>query len=357
MDFKRYVSELSAYPNRRKKLRKTASVILFSFVERRERWVYEIHKFLREQQQKNKKVIKTIKGKPKALAEKDVRKNTRNLLSLGLIKVVRVEQKVKRKPPTIYYRLTTGGIFNLLSNQSDWNMEQMKNLFENYSDNIIFETFVYPYLKQETILQFNFAEPMEDLINYLKRICGLTSDADLKRLSEPFTYRVLFKWGTTSEMPMFLSSFLNEEFGIKWVKDTSKFEQTSPNIIMISSSSNVHTLKFELNNEKNMVTLVERGRQIATLKMDPNLNVLYPDESTTEDVLVRNIEQKMKLYRLQLASTLLEFTLFYSHHIKNPQKLIYLLNDERLLDFIVQTEKDYAEDIKTYKELMTKYLQ
>ena len=79
------------------------------------------------------------------MAYKNVHKRMQKLRSVNLIEEVKKESKHGAK----YYKLSTAGIYRLLTNSESMTYSK-DQLFKNYGNNIIFRTFLYPYFEPET---------------------------------------------------------------------------------------------------------------------------------------------------------------------------------------------------------------
>ncbi|HET7390103.1 MAG TPA: hypothetical protein VFJ51_04705 [Nitrososphaeraceae archaeon] len=80
---------------------------------------------------------------------KNVYKRVIRLRDLNLIEKVEKESRHE----AIYYRLSTGGIYNLIHKQRRLFVKLLKKVLQNYEDNITFKTLLYPYLEKK----YNFS--------------------------------------------------------------------------------------------------------------------------------------------------------------------------------------------------------
>jgi hypothetical protein len=114
------------------------------------------------------------------MAYKNVNKWVNALLLSGLLQKFETDSKIS-KHKAIYYRLTEKGIYqlflnrlnSLLVNQSDVRKGTPPNalsFFQNYSDSMLFETFLYPYFEKDTLLAIG-SRLLWDLYGYLSSCC------------------------------------------------------------------------------------------------------------------------------------------------------------------------------------------
>lgn len=109
-------------------------------------------------------------------AYKNVHKKVQRLLSLNLITK---DKTYKSKRGEIMYRLTSEGIFYILSNSEFMFKGEVKRLFFYYGDDQFFYEFVYPYLSRESILNISDELFFIDLSRHIRDICyALNARAD-----------------------------------------------------------------------------------------------------------------------------------------------------------------------------------
>jgi hypothetical protein len=119
------------------------------------------------------------------MAYKNVNKRVNALLSSGLIIEETEIDDGNNKHNAKYYRLTEYGIFQLFLNrlhsmfinQSDVRKgkelpasSNVLTFFRNYSDSMLFEIFLYPYFKKDSIFAIG-DDLLFDLYRYLSSCC------------------------------------------------------------------------------------------------------------------------------------------------------------------------------------------
>jgi hypothetical protein len=98
---------------------------------------------------------------------KNTHKRVKRLESLGLIEPVK-ETEIKAedtKHGAKYYRITDAGMFYMFREGGDKVSELLPSIIEAHGNYLIFETFLYPYFKKETLLALGkaFTITEEDL--------------------------------------------------------------------------------------------------------------------------------------------------------------------------------------------------
>jgi DNA-binding PadR family transcriptional regulator len=111
-----------------------------------------------------------LKSQSKPMAYRNVHKRLKRLEELKFIEQEKEEQKFKRN--AIYYKLTTFGLFYILSKHPiSWE----KDLLIKYREDIILKTLLYPYFEENTIENCGFM--LRWLIaQYLRDCCNITLD-------------------------------------------------------------------------------------------------------------------------------------------------------------------------------------
>jgi hypothetical protein len=110
---------------------------------------------------------------PDTIVYKNVHTRVIRLYELNLIENVEKESERGAK----YYRLSTGGIYNLIRKQRRLFIKIIKNVLQNYEDNIIFKMLLYPYLEKNTILHIYDTRLLSKICGYLYDCCEATEIA------------------------------------------------------------------------------------------------------------------------------------------------------------------------------------
>jgi hypothetical protein len=86
-------------------------------------------------------------------------------------------ERVKRESPCAakYYRLSIGGVYNLIFKRRQSFLKVIKRLFQNYSHNIIFTSFLYPHFAGDTVVRCTLSSTTLQIIcSYVYDCCELT---------------------------------------------------------------------------------------------------------------------------------------------------------------------------------------
>ena len=148
MDYSKYMSEISTY--QRIELEDTERSFLFKIING---------------QDSAYKILSYFKLRRQTMSYKNIQYILRRLQELYLIEEVRG----KFLRGTIYYRLTTLGLFHIFSKMASYPPE----LLIKYKDNIILKTLIYPYFEEETIKHCT-ARFYSAIIQYLRECCQTT---------------------------------------------------------------------------------------------------------------------------------------------------------------------------------------
>ena len=169
IDYEDYLSQISKFQDRNYDLGPTASRILFYFILRPYLSTYQIFSFLRM----------TLSNR---MAYKNVHEIVKKLHSLELIELVGKKLLKKERDSLhnpIYYKLTTGGIFHLIYKDQislmTSDIGRIKKFFQNYSENIVFRTILYPYFDEQSLSRMDNSIIIEGILDYLNKCCAITN--------------------------------------------------------------------------------------------------------------------------------------------------------------------------------------
>jgi hypothetical protein len=195
--YKRYIAALRQYRHRNVILDKPSREILYSFTTGDHISAYQVHSILNKSGRLKIDYI-------------NVNKKIKTLLGLNLISQSDTKNTTKAIRKPIYYRLTTGGLFNLFCwyNEMSWRNEMRgKEIFENYGENIILETLVYPYFERSTIMEFKDNDSNEcitDLfymiLEYISR-CSRDTEETISELDYMQVVQYIFRFSWNNLKP------------------------------------------------------------------------------------------------------------------------------------------------------------
>jgi hypothetical protein len=329
-DYREYIAEISKFPNRNAEPGSVAIDILRHFLSNDVISAYQI--------------FKNLKSKGRPMAYKNVNKRVQKLRSLNLIK----EVKMQSEHGAIYYRLTTGGIFNLLYKYKFRSVMWLykDEFFQNYGDNIIFKTLVYPYFDRETILKSYDYISIFELFSYLIRCCEITDNALTSLKTGEPVKKFLFEWNSIpGDGEDFLLISMQSVFGFTWaIKENVKIEKfENDNAIKVLSTDNSLFIRLEDKKNKAVMTTND-GRTfelIVRTHEHGQATVYFPYKSAEEGVL-ENIANQISLTVPILAFSIITKSTF------NKDQAKILLKDKKFYSLLVYTKKEFLNHYNAF---------
>jgi hypothetical protein len=329
MSVKEYMSEILKYPKRNAEMGRVAQLILNWFPDSPYYSAYQIYNIFK------------LKDEP--MAYKNVHKRMQKLRCLNFIEEVKMESKHGAK----YYKLTTAGIYRLLTNSEAMSYSKSQ-FFKNYGNNIIFRTFLYPYFERETFLQIHHAASFGEVSSYLSKCCQemetiLSHSSDDSDLEFP-----LFNWnkvpGEDNEDLLYL---MKELFGFKW---------TSKENVKIEKSINKDTLKI-LSSKSSIFIRLDEEKNRAIMTTDDGRTFEFTVESTNEgldigfDFPVADWTRLYLWYHLGPLITNLAFFLIRSTSNTGIHDAKVLSQDKRFMRLLKQTKEEFLNYYQQFIEL------
>ena len=136
--------------------------------------------------------------------------------------------RVKRESPRAakYYRLSTGGVYSLIFKRKQSFLRVIKSLFQNYSHNIIFTSFIYPHFARDSVVICSLSSTTLQIIcSYLYDCCELTEREldSIKQKPRPSLtcQEAAFVWdkipGEETKTGI-LIDFLKRTFVVDWIE-------------------------------------------------------------------------------------------------------------------------------------------
>jgi hypothetical protein len=327
IDYTEYIDEISKSPNRKAELGFVAMQMLEHFLSTGPTSAYQI--------------FKNLKSKDHPMAYKNVNKRIQKLRSLNLIEEVKMQSEHGAK----YYRLTTGGLFNLLYKHKLRSIMWLSayKFFQNYGDNIIFKTFVYPYFERETILQINHPLSIFELFSYLINCCEITENISTGlNTHEPLT-ALLFGWNTIpGDGEELLLSSMRSFFGFTWArKENVKIEKfENDNAIKVLSSNNSLFIRLEGKKNKAIMTTNDgKTFELDVLAGEHGPSIPY---KTAEEGALENIANQISLTVPVLAFSIITKSTF------NKDQAKILLKDKKFMHLLGYTKKEFLNHYNVF---------
>jgi hypothetical protein len=251
INYEEYMSEISKFSNRNYDLGPVASQMLMQFVQHPYLSAYNIFSSLRKMGGKHK------------MAYKNVHKRIKQLQSLNLIREIgreSISTRTLHNPK--YYRLTTGGIFHLMHNATllyHNGLPGIKQMFQNYSENIIFRTILYPYFGKETLSKVNRPRIFRDILDYMNKCCTVTEEnIQFRKYNDEFILARLFNWDSPEEYKLETMVLLNEEFNLRFTEQPQIEKIDGGRTIKISSKNKSVFIKLADKKDTAILTTADK---------------------------------------------------------------------------------------------------
>ncbi|MGI0042397.1 MAG: hypothetical protein ACRD47_01690 [Nitrososphaeraceae archaeon] len=311
------MSRIAEYPKRSTYIDPIATIILGQFLLGPHFSTYQVHKALKEIPIKNMQRKK--KGKSYLLAYKDVHKRVKRLYSLGLIEESGIDQLPRKKISSytqfdmkfasihnpIFYRLTLGGIFNLVLYHVAETVEPPTAIFRYHNNNIIFRTFLYSFFKKSTLTRIKGSFLLRSVFIYLSRCCEII-DHTLAILSNNNNLKVLIPLFNWNDIPgrnnKTVIEMISDEFNIN-LSESSNIKKINNKEIEISDKRNLIIIRLE---DKYEATLIVNPKKVYTLGLEKSGDKLVVSKIGIfrEDIALPLLDCHARYNLLNLASSI-----------------------------------------------------
>jgi hypothetical protein len=290
------------------------------------------------------------------IAYKDVHKRIRRLDSLGLIEKVPIDQiHTKRESihAPIFYRLTLGGLFNLLyKNRTLILYADKEKIFHYHGKSIIFETFIYPFFEKSTLVGIKGSFLPEIIFSYLSECCEITDDT-IEGLAKGSGFKALtiplLNWNEVpGEHDETTVKTIADEFEIDFSED-SKIEKIDNRTVRISDKK--HSVTIRVNYKKKAARLIsDDGRTYGlTTERSGNDFILKKVGKFREDIALPVMRYNILYNLLNLAFSILmgvriggsENDFLTSRPVLDTDDFRILSRDPKVIDLIEETDKAY----------------
>jgi hypothetical protein len=224
----------------------------------------------------------------KLMDYKNVHTRVKRLDDLDLIeKVEKKNIKKESNHGAIYYRLSAGGIYNLIHKQRRLFVKILKKVLQNYEDNIIFKTLLYPYLEKDTILNIYDTRLLSKVCGYLYDCCEVTETAldSINNVAGEYNKEEVFIWKDVPGVDNSrLLNFLRQRFYLNWLDKADIKKSEDDNTIRIRYRSNC--LSIILNDKKTSAELIINHKKVYDFVVNPLfddwLSIGAPGETVKE---------------------------------------------------------------------------
>jgi hypothetical protein len=339
------VQIISEFPHRNAKISSTMLQILEFFVTKRYVSTYQIQKALQK--------------KGKNIEHEKIRRKVNKLASLKLIERVREEEVKPREimHSAVYYKLTPGGIFYLLYKARDLislRPDSRRNFIRYHGDNIIFKTFLYPYLEKQTLLDIRGMVTIQEIFTYLYRCCGTTDKTinSIERFRDESQWTMpLFDWNSIpGQYDNGIIMFLHNEFNLN-LSGYIKLEKIDhgQTLIRIDDKNEVALIRLDKDQEDRAFLICgdKRKYELAVERSDNNLTICIPTGTSKEALLKRFVEQIEHNVMSFIFSLVVRFTDLDA--LKDIEISDYdwrvLLHDMKFMPLLEKSNKSFQEKI------------
>jgi hypothetical protein len=232
-----------------------------------------------------------------------IRRCINDLYEKGLIE--RLQRKAvehKAKPCT----LTISGIFYLSIERKIMRWDIYKGILENYGNNILFESFLYPYIKRETAAHLIEIKVVSAVCLFLYECCKEIERAveSINTTKHKHVMKQVFIWervpGDKNETAS-LTEFLEQRFHLKWLNRAVFKKISNDNTLRIFYKSN--SVLITLNDTRTKAVMEIKGENkqkgyefIVESLPNGSLNIVALDKPIQEyqaKLLQASIEQRV----------------------------------------------------------------
>jgi hypothetical protein len=307
------------------------------------------------------------------MAYKNVNKRIHGLISLNLIQDTESNDNNTNKHNAKYYSLTEYGIYQLFLNKlNELSIRQLDTIisgkppssntiifFRNYHNSLIFESFLYPYFKKETIFAIgNYL--LSEMYKYLADCCHR-----IKQKLEYSHYRIpvydtIFYWNKVQKHHDKLLLHLKEQFNLESI-DSCEIEKNSDDndTITVKTSTATIMLRYDRDKEKVIAMSSAGGKynevEYSTAKM--GLDILVGMHQPHEELLANILCDTKK----QMQQIIYEFVYDLSLSASDPEKtkefLYYckiLSQDKKFMVAVENIYKNWHEGFKKGYQMLNK---
>lgn len=242
---------------------------------------------------------------------RSIRRYINDLSQKGFIERSQKEA-IKRRAKAC--RLTISGVYHLILRLRMTPWDVYKGILKNYDNDILFQQFVYPYIKQDTLLQMTDARLVLRVSSFLYECCREIERAvdSINTTINRHVMERVFAWqsvpGNENETNS-LREFLRRKYNASWV-DQADFEKIQDdNTLRISHGSN--SILITLDGTKTKATLKIKGEKEKRYEFmveehsNDSFSILAlsePVEESEAKFLLSSVQQRIPTLIFDLAS-------------------------------------------------------
>ena len=315
---KRYdeLKELSIFTNSRRKLTSKQNKILQFTADHGSISAYDLSKH--------------FPYSKKSIEYKNAKKYLRRLRDLNLLehdyKGKAANHSKHRTGIRQFYKLSKFGVYHVITKNENILFGIVKNLVLNYSNHLLFEVFLFPYIERETLSKEIDSNIFSEIFLYLHKCCKQVEDMILSInhtsfVKDGYLTDQLFIWENIPREEYdreSLRSFLKQKFNWVWVEKAEIRKTENMEGITISSGSMTALISLDKDNRK--AVLSHRGSK----KYEFVVRELADDQFAVDAVLDEPLEDwHMKMFiNYNIVAYMTKFIIslvpLYGIHIVSP---------------------------------------
>jgi hypothetical protein len=293
------------------------------------------------------------------MAYKNVLRCMRQLQSLNLIELIgepSIKDKLKESLHNPkYYRLTTGGIFNLIYRISRDKTSALYRdptigtirMFQNYSDNILFRTILSPYFETKTLSKIENPAIFVELLDYLNKCCVHAENfIQYTKENKGSWVDSLFNWDFPEKYDIEAMDIMNDEFDLGFTEKPIIEKIESEEMIKIFSKKK--SVFIKLNYKKDAAILTTDDGKIYELgvELSDGKYIVGVRMGTHQEVAFSQLMHGINYSLLTLAVSMImritekDFTALTEVNIPSFRLLSM---DRKLMPLLERTKKMFEE--------------
>ena len=250
-------------------------------------------------------------------------------------------------------KLTIVGIYYLILKIRIMPHEIIKGILKNYGSgsNILFELFIYPYIKRDTILQLEDLRLLSQVSLFLYECCKEIEHAIqlINNSKSGFVTEEVFTWQRIPDSKYEIDSlrnFLKRRFKLDWLnkaKDIKKIENDTALLISYKSDSiliklddNKTKATLKINREKKFEFIVNFWTKDFFIITAP----VTPISEYAQNILLLTVRQRIPSFIFNLASDA----------VPTSSEFQSLSRDEKFLQILETTKKRFDKQYEKFVE-------
>ncbi|MGD9533717.1 MAG: hypothetical protein AB7V56_08100 [Candidatus Nitrosocosmicus sp.] len=246
-------------------------------------WILSI--ILKEKNGNSKSIYEKLLDNERDIEYKMVNRSLNHLIRLDLVQESTAGYLKNLDKFIFYYGLTLNGLVYIIMNWSTFLVDMKEGnvltyLLDNYPDNPITESFLYPYFDMDTLRNSPISLSFE-ILNYLREICEIIISHT--RWQGPIEDSLIdgslpihvFSWPSPNEdnrsnyeryfeRNSLLRDLLTRELGWKWINEAEFIPRFYDDMIQIRSKNLDRDTYIKIDREKKIVELIHGSKKYSS---------------------------------------------------------------------------------------------